>query len=39
MLLNIIILGKKDLIDNLKIEFIESIESQKANLIFSKNNY
>ena len=29
----------KDLIDNLKIEFIESIESQKANLIFSKNNY
>ena len=29
----------KDLVDNLKKEFIESIESQKKNLDFSKNIY
>ena len=29
----------RDLIDKLKAEFIDSIESQKANLNFSKNNY
>ena len=29
----------KDLVDNLKQEFIESIESQKKNLDFSKNIY
>ena len=29
----------KDLIDKLKKEFIESIESQKNNLDFSKNVY
>jgi nitronate monooxygenase len=29
----------KDLVDNLKKEFLESIESQKKNLDFSKNIY
>ena len=29
----------KDLIDKLKLEFIESIESQKSNLKYSDNNY
>ena len=29
----------KDLIDKLKLEFIESIQSQKSNLKYSDNNY
>jgi nitronate monooxygenase len=29
----------KDLIDNLKLEFINSIENQKSNLNYSNNNF